>query len=943
MDDPARHRRRRALAGAWLLGAALLGAPALAGAASASTKAAAYYEDALVRYNKGDIATAIIQLKNVLQLDPESVSAYILLGKAYVDQGQGDAAESELKVANRLGADRALTIVPLAKAYIQQYKFNELATEIDPTAFSGKVAVNLWLFRGEALLELGEIQKADEAFRTAGRLDPEAAGPMVGQAKVLLQKGDGEGAMRLADIALARAPNNVEAWNIKGSVNHAMGNAEGALEGYGKVISLDPDQIDVRIARAGLLIDLGRYAEAQKDLSYVAKKFPFDPRAPYMQGVILDHEGKTEAAKAAYQGAAVIVDQLKPALFVRRPKLSFVAGLVDYTLGRYEKAESHLKPFLNRHPDNPGARKILGAIALAKGEPGRAATELEKALPSAPRDYRLLTMLGTAYMRMGDHRRATVMLEKATELSGGATSVKYQLALTQLQTGEMGSAIDELTSIISQDQHDTRAGLVLAVLHMKRGEYAKAAAVAKELVARDPGNETFLNILASAQAAKGDNAAARVSFEKVLALDSKFFPAVVNLAKLDLLDGKPAQAEAHLAEALKLRPDDPDALIELGRVEQARGDLGKAARWLEKARTAEGNRVKARLALVNLYLRMSRPKDALAVAKEAEDKAPDSAEVMIAEARCHLALGRPDLAQVIYQREASRAGFDTALLYRLAGLQLEAGASKDALWSLEKATKGDPSFLPAQIALVEGQLRFGNRELARDRATSLRDQYPDKGVGYRLLGDVQMADGNFTGAAQSYQTSLAKEPRSKTAIRAHEALRRAGKVAEADKLLTDWLSTHPDDTVAKAALAEAYMRDGKDDKARTLYEQVLAVWPTAPSVLNNLAYLYDKAGDPRALAHAEQAQKLAPNDAVINDTLGWILVHQGKPASGLRYLRNAHALASTNGEIRYHIAAALDALGRRDEARLEIQAALEGPAAFDGLEQAKALQKRLAQ
>jgi len=46
-----------------------------------------YYEDALIHNQKKDFTTAIIQLKNALQLDNKHLPAIILLGEAYISSG----------------------------------------------------------------------------------------------------------------------------------------------------------------------------------------------------------------------------------------------------------------------------------------------------------------------------------------------------------------------------------------------------------------------------------------------------------------------------------------------------------------------------------------------------------------------------------------------------------------------------------------------------------------------------------------------------------------------------------------------------------------------------------------------------------------------------------------------------------------------------------------
>ena len=55
----------------------------------ADSKASKYYEDALVRYEKKDVAGAIIQLKNALQIDKSMLPVQMLLGKALLQTGAG--------------------------------------------------------------------------------------------------------------------------------------------------------------------------------------------------------------------------------------------------------------------------------------------------------------------------------------------------------------------------------------------------------------------------------------------------------------------------------------------------------------------------------------------------------------------------------------------------------------------------------------------------------------------------------------------------------------------------------------------------------------------------------------------------------------------------------------------------------------------------------------
>ncbi len=81
-----------------------------------------YYEDAVERFRLGDYNGAIIQLKNALKHKPGFLPAKILLGRAYLAEGDEQAAEQVLRVARQQGADPNSVAVALANAYLEQKK-----------------------------------------------------------------------------------------------------------------------------------------------------------------------------------------------------------------------------------------------------------------------------------------------------------------------------------------------------------------------------------------------------------------------------------------------------------------------------------------------------------------------------------------------------------------------------------------------------------------------------------------------------------------------------------------------------------------------------------------------------------------------------------------------------------------------------------------------------
>ena len=248
-----------------LLAAALsagIAAPAVA--QTAKEKAARFYEDAQVRFEKQDIPGTIIQLKNALKIDNKQLSMQLLLGKALYANGEVRAAEVAFNESIRLGVNRAEVIVPMARAVIAQGKPREL-TENARFALDGlppATQAQLLILRAGAAADLGDIKGAYKAIDDARALDPKSADSYVAEVPIRVRTGQFKEALAAADKAVANAPEMADAHYLRGTVLHVQGNLAGAKAGYDKALSLQPTHTEALVSRAGLLVDTGKLPEA---------------------------------------------------------------------------------------------------------------------------------------------------------------------------------------------------------------------------------------------------------------------------------------------------------------------------------------------------------------------------------------------------------------------------------------------------------------------------------------------------------------------------------------------------------------------------------------------------------------------------------------------------------------------------------------------------------
>jgi len=928
------------------LGARIALAAGLLAAASAlhaeNPKAAKYFEDALSRHEKKDIPGAIIQLKNALQVDPTMLPVQLLLGKTLLQNGEVVAAEATLLEAARLGVSRAEIVVPLAQAFLAQGK-QRAFLEQPQFALAGLPPLTqqqVLLLRASALSDVGDPLGALKAIDEARVLTPNAPEVWLAEVPVRIRSRQLKEALAAAERGIALSPGSAEAWYQKGAALHVMGDLKATLAAYDRALGIHANQVEARIARAGLHIDLNRATDAARDLDALRTLAPRDPRAAYLRALLAERNKDAEATRAGLKSVTDLIDPV-PLDFVRfRPQLLMLNGLAHFGLGQRAKARIYLEHF-QRSQNNSPVSKLLAQILLAEGNTTRATDVLEAYLRGQPGDAQALTMLASAYVSQGRQARATTLMQEALK-SRDTPEMRTVLGISMLRAGQAAQGVNELEAAFRKDPRQSHAGLTLLTLYMRSGQAAKAVGVAESLVKQFPDQAAYFNLLGMARGQTGNGPSAKAAFEQALKLDPSLAAASLNLARLEIATGFTDAATARLTTLLNADDKNAEAMVELALLAEQRGDGAAGRRWLEKANDVSGPKdIRWGLALVNYLLRTGQTEAALQAAKGVSGKAPDDLQAMMAYSRVQLASGDTIGARSTLNGATRFAEFNASQQVELALLQLSARNVEGAFYSLEKALSGQPDFLPAQALMVEVELRQNAPARAEQQARDIATRYPQRAIGHSLLGDVARARGQNAAAIEHYQRAHRTEPSSDTVLRLAGAQSAQDGDRTALRLLEQWLQARPGDTAVRRAAGDAYARSGNFAKARSSYEAVLTRLPNDAGTLNNLANVLLRLNDPTAITVSERAVAASPGNANAIDTLGWVLFQNGQADRALRLLRDARLRDPASPVIRYHLAAALAHSGRKNEAREELETALKGDAGFESVTEARALLKTL--
>ncbi|MFG6466662.1 XrtA/PEP-CTERM system TPR-repeat protein PrsT [Roseateles sp. BYS87W] len=921
-----------------LLAALLMSGTPVAQAQDAA-KASRFYEDALQRYEKRDISGAIIQLKNALQADKTQLSVHVLLGKALLANSEPGAAEVAFAEAIRLGVDRAEVALGLAAALMAQGKQPQMLEDprLAPNGLPVGIKQALLLERAVAQSDTGDAKTALATVAEARTLNPKDASSWVAEVPLRVRARQFPEAMAAADQALKLDAQNVEALYQKASVYHAMNDIAQALAQYDKAVKVQPQHAETRLARAGLLIDLGRDTDAAAELDELQKLKPNDPRGTYLRAVLAERAGNAVAMKAALKKITDLLDPVPVANIRFRPQFLMLNGLAHFTLGELEKAKPYLELAVKQQAGNP-LNKLLAQIALAEPNVGRAADLLEGYVKARPGDGQALLMLASAYMGQGKHAKAAALMQDALK---AADSPQYRtvLGLSLLQSGNAPTGADELARAYKADPRQTAAGLALVTVHLRNNQLDKALATADTLAKAQPSNPTVLMVQAFAKTQAKDYVGARAAYEQVAKLDPKLVDAQLGLARLDALAGRHAEADRRLRTLLRTEPRNVNLLFELALVNELWGKNDDALKWLEESAAASGPRdTRPNFALVAWLLRQGQPARAVEAAKTLLAKTPDDVEALQAYAAAQAANSDPAGARATLTNASRRAAFDTPKLIDVARQQILVSDLAGAAYSLDKALSGTPESLPAQGLLASVELSQGDPAKAEKRVRQIIQNAPKNPLGYTLLGDVALARGQGMAAVDAFKQAHDLEKSGASLLKWIKTLASQGQLKPALDAGDAWLKRSPGDAIVLSGLAEMNVRAKDFGAARRHYEALIKLQPNRADALNNLANVLIALKDPAAVATAERALKLDSRNATYLDTAGWAHLVQGNNVDrALQFLRDARLRAPNDGEIRYHLGAALARAQRPAEARVELEAALQSPRSLSSVDDAKKL------
>lgn len=865
---------------------------------------------------KGDRATAIIELKNLLQKSPDNGEARLVLGQAHLEERDFDAAEKELRRALELKQPYEKVVPLLARALYELGKYDDLIAELqkrnlfDPSA----VAVTQTIL-GDAYRQMRQPERANAAYAAALGAVPGFSRARLGQAIGMANEGKPEDALRLADDIIAADPKLAEAYAFKSDLMLLKGDLAAASSALEKAIAADAHFLPARFSFISLLIDEKAFDKAAGQLGDVRKIAPRDVRVNYYEGVLAFRKGDLEKGRDQVLQVLKVVPNHVPSLIL--------IGTIELQLNQLASAESYLRRAVAAAPGHLGARRALVATQLRLGQPARAKETLQPlAERGFPNDPQLLLLAGETFLANGDVERATTLYQMAAAVNDTQkVAAKTRLGQIALATGRVDEGFRELEAASELDAGKYQADLALVTAHLRRKEFDLAMAAVQALEKKQPRNPLTFQMYGVVHLAKKDVTAARANFEKALEVQPGYLPAAQSLGLLDVFEKRPDDARKRYEAMIAKDPKNDQLYLALADLQLRTGsEANQVVATAQRAVEANPQSAPARLLLVNLYLRGKEGKLALAAAQSAIAVLPNDPRIIDVLGSAQESAGEINQAVETYTRLAKLSPQAPQPLYRLAAMYVRQKETDKAVEVLRRVQKLVPNAREVVPQIVQTYMAADRTDDAIKEVRNLQKREPKFVGGWSLEGDILASKSRFDDAERLYRKALQIEPRANAvAVRLHQVLAAAGKNADADAFAKKWIAENPKDAAMHRYLGDRNLAAKSYKAAAVHYRAVVALEPENSTVLNSLAWTLGELGDPQALEFAERAVKLAPNSAAALDTLGALLVKRGDAKRGVEYLERATKLAPGRPEGRLNYAKGLLKTGNKAAAKKELE------------------------
>jgi tetratricopeptide (TPR) repeat protein len=598
-------------------------------------------------------------------------------------------------------------------------------------------------------------------------------------------------------------------------------------------------------------------------------------------------------------------------------------AVIEMKLGDREAAEKNLQEAFARFPKDLAAAVSLARVKMGDKDLAGAEEVLKKITTEQPPSSSAYLALGQFYLTTNKPADAEAQFRRAVEIDPNSSAALLSLAALQARTGKLDQADQSYTRLaaLPEPRFRTYHAMFLAT----RGKQSQAIAEAEQLYRRYADDRAVRTLLVREYLVAQKAADADKLLTAVLKHNPKDFEALLQRSGLYLMTGRTDEAQHDLEQAMHRRNDSAEVHFLMAKVHQARGETDRQRQELGEALRLQPKLLAARLQLAQVLITSGSPQAALDLLNAREAQARSDTPAFIAQRNWALLA----LKQTAEARKEVDRGLaivrSPELLLQDAYLRLQQKDYSAARAALLEALNRAPEDLRV-LRLIA--FSYGAQKKPEAGVKTIREyaaQHPKSAPVQMFFAELLVANGQRAEARAALLAAKNANPKFPPADLALAQLDAAeGHWSEALKTISPVVAQYPKNVPARLLLAAIQDTTGNHASAMEAYTKILEILPANVVALNNLAYDLAEYGSDldEALKDAQKAAELAPDDAAVENTLGWVFYHKGLYSMALPHLEKA-AEKEPSARHKYHLALVYLKMGDQERGEKNLAAALK--------------------
>lgn len=667
-------------------------------------------------------ASAAIEYRNALKVDPRYGDAYFALAKAELAQGNPQSAYQSLTQA--IGVEPNRTDVRIARASLLS------------TSPSGKD-------EAQGVEDIKYVLQKEpnnaEAHRVLGSL--------------LFDQHQFDQSLQEFSKAAAIAPNEAASYVGMARANMALHNMADAELNLKKAVQVDPTHAaSAYMDLAGLYVQEKNLAQAQQTLQDGIKAQPNSIPLYLDLAVLYEGQQKQPDAEATLTSLSTQLPKSGDAAlaigdFYRQARMD-ARALAEYQRG------------LSIDPQNLTIKERIENLYLAQGQTAQAANLDNELQKQAPNDVSIRVNHGRVLMAQGKASEAVQQLQGVVADAGGSPEAHYYLAMAYEQNNELSQANGELQQTLRVAPSNPLALSALIDLNFRQGKYSVAQLYADELVQKntaDPKSHIMLGriLLKLGQVKQaGDEFSAA---QKLAPND----PAVHDaLAGFDAAQKNYTEAESELKIASQEAPKSVQVLTDYADLLVAEKQQPKAITLVNNFLAQNPSESAAHFLLGGLYMFQNNDSAALSETQKALQLDPKNASAYLQVGQIYKNQGNNAAAIQAYEQGMALAP-SAPIVTEIGNIYQSEGDLSKATNEFQKALNLDPNFAVAANNLAWIYAEQGqNLDTALDLARKAKAEAPEVPSFTDTLAWVMFRRGDYAAALPLLQDCVKKSPES---------------------------------------------------------------------------------------------------------------------------------------------------------------------------------------